>query len=115
MADNIELFENKEIRTAWDNEKEEWYFSIVDVISVLTEQSDFQKARKYWNKLKQRLLEEENKTVTNCHQLKMTAKDGKKRMTDVADTEQLLRLIQSIPSKKQSRLKYGWHKSAGKE
>lgn len=79
MDNNIQLFENKLIRTAWDNEREEWYFSIVDVISVLTDQRDFQKARKYWNKLKQRLLEEGNQTVTNCHQLKMTAKDGKKK------------------------------------
>lgn len=100
MSDNnIQLFEDKPIRTAWDNEKEEWYFSVVDVISVLTDQSDFQKSRKYWNKLKQRLVEEGNQTVTNCHQLKMTATDGKKRFTDVADTEQLLRIIQSVPSK----------------
>lgn len=98
--DNIQLFEDKPIRTAWDNEKEEWYFSVVDVISVLTDQPDFQKSRKYWNKLKQRLVEEGNQTVTNCHQLKMTATDGKKRLTDVADTEQLLRIIQSVPSKK---------------
>lgn len=114
MADNIELFEDKEIRTAWDNEQEEWYFSIVDVISVLTEQPDFQKSRKYWNKLKQRLLEEGNQTVTNCHQLKMTAKDGKKRLTDVADTEQLLRLIQSIPSKKAEPFKM-WLAQVGRE
>ena len=79
MDNNIQLFENKPIRTAWDNEREEWYFSIVDVISVLTDQQDFQKARKYLNKLKQRLLKEENQTVTNCHQLKMTAKDRKNR------------------------------------
>lgn len=114
MTDNIELFEDKEIRTAWDNEQEEWYFSIVDVISVLTEQPDFQKSRKYWNKLKQRLLEEGNQTVTNCHQLKMTAKDGKKRLTDVADTEQLLRLIQSIPSKKAEPFKM-WLAQVGRE
>lgn len=79
MSDNnIQLFEDKTIRTAWDNEKEEWYFSIVDVISILTDQPDFQKSRKYWNKLKQRLLEEGNQTVTNFHQLKITATDGKK-------------------------------------
>lgn len=114
MDNNIQLFENKPIRTAWDNEREEWYFSIVDVISVLTEQQDFQKARKYWNKLKQRLLEEGNQTVTSCHQLKMTAKDGKKRITDVADTEQLLRLIQSIPSKKAEPFKL-WLAQVGRE
>lgn len=116
MADNenIELFENKKIRTAWDNEKEEWYFSIVDVISVLTDQTDFQKSRKYWNKLKQRLVEEGNQTVTNCHQLKMTAQDGKKRFTDVADTEQLLRIIQSVPSKKAEPFKL-WLAQVGRE
>lgn len=111
---NIQLFEDKPIRTAWDSEKEEWYFSVVDVISVLTDQPDFQKARKYWNKLKQRLVEEGNQTVTNCHQLKMTATDGKKRFTDVADTEQLLRIIQSIPSKKAEPFKM-WLAQVGKE
>ena len=96
----IQLYENQPIRTAWDEENEEWYFSIVDVVGVLTEQVDYQKARKYWNKLKQRLNEEGSQLVTNCHRLKMTAQNGKKRETDVATTEQLLRLIQSIPSKK---------------
>lgn len=115
MSDNnIQLFEDKPIRTAWDNEKEEWYFSVVDVISVLTDQSDFQKSRKYWNKLKQRLVEEGNQTVTNCHQLKMTATDGKKRFTDVADTEQLLRIIQSVPSKKAEPFKM-WLAQVGRE
>ncbi len=114
MPDNIELFEDKEIRTAWDNDKEEWYFSIVDVIAVLTDQPDFQKSRKYWNKLKQRLAEEGNQTVTNCHQLKMTARDGKKRFTDVADTEQLLRIIQSVPSKKAEPFKM-WLAQVGRE
>ena len=95
----IQLFEDKKVRTAWDDQKEEWYFSIVDVCAVLTD-SDYQTARKYWNKLKQRLKEEGNETVTNCHQLKFKAPDGKMRLTDVADTEQLFRLIQSIPSKK---------------
>ena len=79
--------------------EEKYYFSIVDVVQVLTEQSDYQTARKYWNKLKQRLKEEGFETVTNCHQLKMPAADGKMRATDVADTEQLLRIVQSIPSK----------------
>ena len=95
----IQLFEDKKVRTAWDDQEEKWYFSIVDVCGVLTD-SDYQTARKYWNKLKQRLKEEENETVTNCHQLKFKAPDGKMRLTDVADTEQLFRLIQSIPSKK---------------
>ena len=96
----IQLFEERKVRTIWDDEHEKWYFSIVDVVAVLTEQSDMLKARKYWNKLKQRLLEEGNQTVTNCHQLKMKAADGKMRLTDVTDQEQLFRLIQSIPSPK---------------
>lgn len=94
---SMQLFEDKAIRTAWDEETEEWYFSIVDVVSVLTDSVD---GRKYWNKLKQRLKEEGNETVTNCHQLKMTAQDGKKRLTDVATTEQLFRLIQSMQETK---------------
>ncbi|WP_055221531.1 BRO-N domain-containing protein [Bacteroides thetaiotaomicron] len=93
----IKLFEEKKIRTVWDDEQEKWYFSIVDTVSILTDSVD---GRKYWNKLKQRLKEEGNETVTNCHQLKLHASDGKMRLTDVADTEQLLRLIQSIPSPK---------------
>ena len=96
----IQIFENKKVRTAWDDQVEKWYFSIVDVCGVLTESKDYLTARKYWNKLKQRLKEEGNETVTNCHQLKMKAWDGKMRQTDVADTEQLFRIIQSIPSKK---------------
>lgn len=93
-------FGERRIRTAWDADKEEWLFSIVDVVAVLTDQPDMQKARKYWNKLKQRLLEEGNETVTNCHQLRLEASDGKKRLTDVGTPEQILRLIQSIPSPK---------------
>ena len=93
----IKIFQEKEVRTIWDSDQEKWYFSIVDVVSVLTDSAD---GRKYWNKLKQRLKEEGNETVTNCHQLKMRAADGKMRMTDVADTGQLFRLIQSIPSPK---------------
>ena len=93
----LKLFEEKKVRTVWDDEQEKWYFSIVDVVSILTESTD---GRKYWNKLKQRLKEEGNETVTNCHQLKLRAADGKMRLTDVADTEQLFRLIQSIPSPK---------------
>jgi hypothetical protein len=96
----IKLFEEKKVRTIWDDETETWYFSIVDVVDVLTNSKDYQTARKYWNKLKQRLKEEGNETVTNCHQLKLKASDGKMRLTDVADTEQLFRLIQSIPSPK---------------
>ena len=95
--DKIQLFENQHIRTAWDEEKEEWYFSIVDVVGVLTDSVD---PTAYWRKLKQRLKAEGNETVTNCHGLKMKAADGKMRLTDVADTEQLLRIIQSIPSPK---------------
>ncbi len=95
--DKIQLFEDKRIRTAWDEENEEWYFSIVDVVGVLTESPDYNTGRKYWNKLKQRLTEEGSELVTKCHQLKMTAQDGKKRFTDVANAEQLLRLIQSVP------------------
>ena len=96
----IQLFEEKKVRTAWDDQEEKWYFSIVDVCGVLVESKDYQTARKYWNKLKQRLKEEGNETVTNCHQLKLKAEDGKMRLTDVADAEQLFRLIQSIPSPK---------------
>lgn len=101
----IKIFESKKVRTAWNNEHEKWYFSIVDVVSILTDQSDFQKARKYWNKLRERLVAEGNETVTKCHRLKMQAADGKMRFTDVADTEQLFRLIQSLPSKKAEPIK----------
>ena len=97
---SIKLFGDDKIRAVWDDEQERWYFSIVDVVAVLTDSVDFQTARKYWNKLKQRLKEEGFEPVTNCHQLKMPAADGKMRMTDVADTEQLLRIIQSVPSPK---------------
>ena len=96
----IKLFEEKKVRAVYDDVEEKWYFSIVDVCGVLTESKDALTARKYWNKLKQRLKEEGNETVTNCHQLKLQAADGKMRKTDVADTEQLFRLIQSIPSPK---------------
>ena len=96
----LQLFGEKRIRTAWNQEEEKWYFSIVDVCEVLTDSKDYLTARKYWNKLKQRLVEEGNETVTNCHQLKLRAIDGKMRQTDVADQQQLFRLIQSIPSPK---------------
>lgn len=110
----IKLFEQKQIRSLWNEDDEKWYFSIVDVIQVLTEQSDYQIARKYWNKLKERLLAEGNQTVSNCHQLKMEAADGKMRLTDVADTEQIFRLIQSVPSKKAEPFKL-WLAQVGRE
>ncbi|WP_316768975.1 Bro-N domain-containing protein [Pedobacter frigiditerrae] len=96
----IKLFEQKQVRSIWDDEEEKWYFSIVDVIEILTEQANHQGARNYWKVLKNRLLKEGNETVTNCNRLKFLAADGKMRLTDVADTEQLFRLIQSVPSPK---------------
>ena len=111
MNENIQIFEDQPIRAAWDVEKEEWYFSIVDVVGVLAESKD---PTSYWRKLKQRLKEEGNESVTNCHALKMTASDGKKRLTDVADTEQLLRIIQSVPSKKAEPFKM-WLARVGRE
>ena len=95
----IQLFEQKRVRTAWDTDKEKWYISIVDTVAVLTE-NDYQTARKYWKVLKGRLIKEGNELVTNCYQLKFMAPDGKMRLTDVADTEQLFRIIQSVPSPK---------------
>ena len=114
--DKIQLFENKRIRTAWDEEKEEWYFSIVDVVAVLTDQPDHRGASNYWAKLKQRLKEEgADQLLTNCQQLKMKSpKDGKRYNTDVADTEQLLRIIQSIPSPKAEPFKL-WLAQVGRE
>lgn len=109
--DKIQLFEDRKIRTAWDEEQEEWYFSVVDVVAVLTDSAD---PAAYWRKLKQRLKNEGNETVTNCHGLKMTAADGKKRMTDVATMEQLLRIIQSIPSPKAELFK-AWLATVGAE
>ena len=110
-SNKIQIFENQKIRTAWNEETEQWYFSVVDVVAVLTESVDPQS---YWRKLKQRLKEEGNETVTNCHALKMTAADGKKRLTDVADTEQLLRLVQSIPSPKAEPFKL-WLAQVGRD
>ena len=107
----IKLFEDKKVRTLWNEGEEQWYFSIVDVIEVLTESIA---ANAYWRKLKQRLKEEGNETVTNCHALKLQAIDGKMRLTDVATTEQLLRLIQSIPSKKAEPFKL-WLAKIGSE
>lgn len=113
--DQLQLFENKTIRTVWDEETEEWYFSVVDVVAVLTEQKTQRGASNYWAKLKQRLKEEgADQLLTNCQQLKMTATDGKKRLTDVATTEQLLRIIQSIPSPKAEPFKL-WLAEVGRE
>ena len=109
--DKLQLFENKKIRTAWDEEQEEWYFSIVDVVAVLT---DSPNPQTYWRVMKKRLKDEGNETVTNCNALKMTAADGKKRLTDVATTEQLLRIIQSIPSPKAEPFKL-WLAEVGRE
>lgn len=113
--DKLQLFEDKAIRTAWDEEAEEWYFSVVDVVGVLTAQDTQRGASNYWAKLKQRLKAEgADQLLTNCQQLKMTAADGKKRLTDVATTEQLLRIIQSIPSTKAEPFKL-WLSKVGRE
>jgi len=103
----IKIFEEKKVRTLWDAEQEKWYLAIVDVIAALTESPNPQV---YWRVLKKRLKDEGNETVTNCNALKLEAPDGKMRMTDVADTEQLFRLIQSIPSPRQNLLNSGWHR-----
>ena len=113
--DKIQLFEDKRIRTAWDEEKEEWYFSVVDVVAVLTDQPDARHASTYWAVLKKRLNNEgAGQLLTNCKQLKMTASDGRKRLTDVADTEQLLRIVQSIPSPKAEPFR-AWLAQVGRE
>jgi len=114
QENGMKIFEDKEVRTFWDEDVEEWYVSIIDVIQILADSKNYQTARKYWNKLKQRLKEEGNQTVTNCHQLKMKASDGKMRLTDVATTEQLFRLIQSIPSPKAEPFKL-WLATLAKE
>ena len=112
--DKIQLFEDKRIRTAWDAEKEEWYFSIVDVVAVLTDQPDQRHAAKYWSVLKTRLKKEGSELTTNCSQLKMRSADGKRYNTDVVDTEQILRIIQSIPSPKAEPFKL-WLAQVGRE
>ena len=113
--DKLQMFEDQMIRTAWDETKEEWYFSIVDVVKALTEQSTPRGASNYWAKLKERLKSEgASELLTNCQQLKLKAADGKRRLTDVATTEQLLRIIQSIPSKKAEPFKL-WHAEVGRE
>ena len=110
----LKIFEQKQIRTIWNEEQEKWYFSIVDIVNVLTDSKDYLTARKYWNKLKQRLVDEGNELVTNCHQLKLRAADGKMRNTDVADLEQIFRIIQSIPSPKAEPFKR-WLAQVGAE
>ena len=110
----IAIFEGKRVRRAWDEKKEKWYFSVIDVVAILTEQYDYQKARNYWNKLAQRLREEGNESLTRCQRLKLEASDGKKYLTDVADVETLLRLIQSVPSKKAEPIKL-WLAKVGYE
>lgn len=111
---NIKAFEDKRIRTEWNAEEEDWYFSIVDVVEILIDSKDFQTARKYWNKLKQRLKNEGSELVTNCHRLKLPAQDGKLRETDVLNTKGILRLVQSIPSKKAEPFKM-WLAQVGSE
>ena len=110
----LKIFEEKQIRTVWDEVQEKWYFCIIDIVQILAESKDYLTARKYWNKLKQRLVSEGNETVTNCHQLKLRAADGKLRYSDVADLEQMLRLVQSIPSKKAEPIKR-WLAEVGTE
>ncbi len=113
-SNKLKLFQEQKIRTHWDEKEEKWYFSIIDIVEILTEQKDYQSARNYWKVLKHRLLKEGNETVTNCNQLKMLSADGKMRMTDVADTKDVFRLIQSIPSKKAEPFKQ-WLAQVGKE
>lgn len=110
----IKLFEQKEVRSIWSDEDEKWYFSIIDIISILTDQPSHQGARNYWKVMKNRLVKEGNETVTNCNRLKLLAEDGKMRFTDVADTEQLFRLIQSVPSPKAEPFKM-WLAQVGRE
>ncbi|MDO4747256.1 MAG: BRO family protein [Candidatus Saccharibacteria bacterium] len=112
--EKIQKYNGWRVRSVWDDSREEWWLSVVDVVGVLTEQPDILKSRKYWNKLKQRLKEEGSELVTNCHQLKMTSVDGKKYKTDVMTVEQVLRLVQSIPSKKAEPFKV-WLAKVGNE
>lgn len=115
MSENkIKIFENSNIRVIWNADEEEWYFSVVDIVHVLVESGDYQTARKYWNKLKQRLSEEGSELVTNCHQLKLQAADGKMRQTDCLSTKGILRLVQSIPSPKAEPFKI-WLAQVGSE
>ena len=114
LEKSVIIFQEEPVRRVWDEEDEKWYFSIVDVVKVLTDQNDFQIARKYWNKLKERLSNEGSQLVTKCHQLKLLANDGKKYLTDVGDVETLLRLIQSVPSPKAEPFKL-WLAKVGYE
>lgn len=114
INNKVQLFEDQKIRTAWDEENEEWFFSIVDVIGVLTDQPDTRRAAKYWSVLKTRLKNDGSQLTTNCSQLKMLSADGKRYKTDVANAEQLLRIIQSIPSRKAEPFKL-WLARVGRE
>lgn len=114
MKNDVAIFQDAKIRRLYDEDAELWLFSVVDILRVLTDQPDFQTARKYWNKLKERLKKEGSEVVTNCHQLKLTAEDGKQRLTDVADAETLLRLVQSVPSQKAEPIKL-WLAKVGYE
>ena len=114
METKLKLFNEKQIRTSWNASEEEWFFSVVDVVAVLTDSADYQTARNYWKVLKNRLTAEGNETVTNCNQLKMPAADGKMRMTDVLSTRGVLRLVQSIPSPKAEPFKM-WLAQVGSE
>ena len=113
-VNKIKVFENKNVRTVWNEDEEDWYFSVVDIVSVLADSKDYQTARKYWNKLKQRLSEEGSELVTNCHRLKLVAADGKMRETDILSTKNVLRLVQSIPSPKAEPFKM-WMAQVAKE
>ena len=114
MQNKIKVFESKQVRTVWDAEAEEWYFSVVNVVEVLTDSKDYQTARNYWKVLKSRLAAEGSELVTNCNRLKLPAADGKMRMTDVLDTKGVLRLVQSIPSPKAEPFKM-WLAQVGSE
>ena len=114
MKENLTIFEDYEIRRIYDEESEMWYFSVIDIIRILTQQPDYQTTRKYWNKLKERLNKEGNESVTNCHRLKLPAADGKSYLTDVASAETLLRLVQSVPSPKAEPIKL-WLAKVGYE
>ena len=114
MEGNIAIFDKFKIRRQYDEEKEVWYFSVIDIVQVLTDQPDYQKARKYWNKLSERLKNEGSESVTNCHRLKLKAADGKKYLTDVADPETILRIVQSVPSPKAEPIKL-WLAKVGYE
>jgi hypothetical protein len=114
MEENIAIFEKNRIRRIYDESKELWYFSVIDIVQVLTDQPDYQKARKYWNKLSERLISEGSQSVTNCHRLKLVAADGKKYLTDVADPQTILRIVQSVPSPKAEPIKQ-WLAKVGYE